>query len=92
MNAKNSSVLMTGVSITQPNVGRSKGHKSANSLHRHNSASAVAAMRTNQRSESYKSSCARPCKAPFSEAQNIRHHVIRSASLSVLSNMNATSV
>jgi hypothetical protein len=92
MNAKNGSVLKTSVPITQPNVGRSKGHKSANSLHRHNSASAVAAMRTNKRSESYKNSCARPCRAPFSEAQNIRRHIIRSASLSVLSHINATSV
>jgi hypothetical protein len=91
MNAKNGSVLMTGVPITQTDVRKSKGHKRANSLHRHNSASAVTAMRTTKRSDSYKNSCARSYRASSSDAQNT-HHIIRSPSLSALSHMNATSV
>jgi hypothetical protein len=90
-NGKNGSVLVARMSVTQSNVAKSKGNNVANNLHRHNSASAVGAMRNNKRSVSYKESYSRSCRVPSSELKN-SHNIIRSPSLSALSHTNATSV
>lgn len=89
MNAKSGSVLMTRIPVTQSNVGKRKGHASANNLHRHNSASTAATMRSNKNSGSYNNNYSKTCR--ISEVKNNRHF-IRSPSLSALSHMNATSV
>jgi hypothetical protein len=91
MNAKNGSVLMTRIPITQSKIVKSKGHASANNVHRHNSASAATTTRTNRNSGSFNNNYSKTCRTSSSEVKN-RHLVIRSPSLSALSHMNATSV
>jgi hypothetical protein len=91
MNAKNGSVLMTRMPTTQSKIGKSKGHTSANNLHRHKSTLAAASMRNNKNSGSFNNSYTKTCRTLSSEVKN-SHHIIRPPSLSALSHTNATSV
>jgi hypothetical protein len=91
MNAKNGSVLMTRMSITESKIGKSRGHTSSKNLHRHKSASSATTMRINKNGRSFNKSYPKTCRTLSSEVMN-SHHIIRSPSLSALSHMNATSV
>ncbi|XP_023725486.1 neuropeptide SIFamide receptor isoform X2 [Cryptotermes secundus] len=91
MNAKNGSVLMTRMPITQSKIGKGKGHTSATTVYRHNSASAATTMRTDKNSGSFNNNYTKSCRTSSSVVNN-SHHVIMSSSLSALSHMNATSV